>query len=308
MSVHSLTTAPINVYSKTYWQGFILAMSQEAAHELGLQNKINPEATTPFYRRGWKPERFSPNILQFIAPTIDFSKHTHYPAAPARRKDEKESLEKYRWIGPPIAGLGAFLSALSWKSFQRCHATLSHTATVRSRLQNLHPYWTPIKTQLERIVQIKLKVDEIRYKIFYRYFFASLGVFAGGGLLTLGGFAKVSLFVTSGWAVLAVAAVWAMFSAGLHWQDKQDIRKLYGVVALDPERLADTILFYLHRDFQENMVVHISSSPSIITQYPQFFLNQEPIARPSLPIPGGYQVDGPVPPAYPEPSAPYEFD
>ena len=40
-SVHSLTT--INVYSKTYWTGFIAAVNCEAAYELGLRQLPLPK-------------------------------------------------------------------------------------------------------------------------------------------------------------------------------------------------------------------------------------------------------------------------
>ena len=63
MSVHSLTTAPVNVYSKTFWTGFILAVSEEAAYELGHEKKMNPAAVQDVTERGWSAERLTPNIL-----------------------------------------------------------------------------------------------------------------------------------------------------------------------------------------------------------------------------------------------------
>ncbi|HEY5236530.1 MAG TPA: hypothetical protein VIJ14_10155, partial [Rhabdochlamydiaceae bacterium] len=206
-SVHSLTTAPINVYSKTFWTGFIQAVTEEAAHELGIHDKINPEAVRESTARGWRASLFTPNILHYTdnsyidrSTNFDFSRHTtthvhHHHAAPSspeptteagrkakKEREEEESLQKYKGVGPIIGSVGAFLAAYTWRGYERCKATHDHTAQVQYGLRtNLNPQWTPLLPTLERIVAIKLKVDEIRYKTLYRYFLAFAGILVAGG-------------------------------------------------------------------------------------------------------------------------------
>src|SRR5579872_452341 len=126
MSVHSLTTAPVNVYNKTYWTGFITAVNEEAAYELGLHDKINPEALP---KEGWNASKYTPNILRHTdvyidrSTNIDLSSRTvhehHHHSRPLskeeqaakKKEDEENSLQKYKWLGPIIASIGAFLTA-----------------------------------------------------------------------------------------------------------------------------------------------------------------------------------------------------
>ncbi len=104
-TVHSLTTAPVNVYSKTYWTGFISAINEEAAYELGLHDKINPEALPT--DEGWSASRFTPNILRHTdvyvdrSTNIDFSSrtvhehHHHYkPTSSSRSRKKNKKLKR----------------------------------------------------------------------------------------------------------------------------------------------------------------------------------------------------------------------
>ena len=105
MSVHSLTTAPVNVYSKTYWTGFIKAVNEEAAYELGLQDKINPAALP---KEDWNASLFTPNILRhtefFVdrSTNIDLSSrvvnehHHHHSSRPLSEAEQKAKKEGRR--------------------------------------------------------------------------------------------------------------------------------------------------------------------------------------------------------------------
>jgi hypothetical protein len=156
---------------------------------------------------------------------------------------------------------------------------------------------TPLKPTLERIVDVKLKVDEIRYKIINRYFWACAGVLAGGVLFTLGAYTRQPRLVSWGGIALAVTAIWGAASAGFHWQDNKDIRKLYGVIALPPDRLADIALSHLHWYYQEGMILKQEYVQPYVPFVPPpsqpFFDIHPPINAPG---PGGYVSIYEVPP------------
>ena len=280
-TVHSLTTAPIDVYSKTYWTGFIAAVNEEAAYELGLHDKINPNALPK--ERGWSASEFTPNILRYVdrSTNIDLSSHivnNYTPKSHSKKAKKEEEEQKYKWLGPIIASIGAFLSAYTWSGYQRCKATYKHTHQVKIDLENkINPDWTPLKPTLKRIVDIKLEVDDIRYKIIFRYFCACAGILAGGGLLTLGAYMKQPSLIPWGEIALVVSAIWTAGSAGLHWQDNTNIRALYGVIALDKDHLAETALSHLHWYYQDRMLLK-----------PEYVQPQEPQYQPFFNIPDGY--------------------
>ena len=336
-SVHSLTTAPINVYSKTYWTSFIAAVNEEAAFELGLHDRINPEAIRQSTREGWSASLFTPNILRHTdvyvdrSTNIDLSSHTdthvhyhHEDSSPARelsveeqeakrKQQEEDSLQKYKWLGPFVGTVGAFFSAYTWRGYQRCKATYDHTHEVQRQLRfHIFDNMTPLKDTLDRIVTLKLAVDNIRYKILKRYFWASAGVLVGGGLLTLGAYTRQPRLIPWGQIALAVAAIWAAASAGFHWQDNKDIKSLYTSIALEPERLADHALYQLYNYYQEGMTLHpqyvqnrfYSVPPGGYEPYQPFFMG---IPVPQDPPPSF--VDGYSPAARYEaaPSAPYLY-
>ncbi len=290
MSVHSLTTAPVNVYSKTYWTGFITAVNEEAAYELGHHDKINPEALP---KEGWNASWFTPNILRHSdvyidrSTNIDLSNHVvnehHHSSRPlseaeqkAKKKEEEEnSLQKYKWLGPIIASIGAFLTAYTWPGYQRCQATYDHTHKVKNEFYKLFVEKTPLKPMLERIVDIKLKVDETRYNIIYRYFLACAGILVGGGLFTLGAYMKLPSLIPWGEVALAASAIWAAASAGLHWQDNKDIRSLYGAIVFDKERSANEALSHLYWYYQEGMILkpeYVQPQPNFVSAYLSVFL------------------------------------
>lgn len=296
MSVHSLTTAPVNVYSKTYWTGFITAVNEEAAYELGLQDKINPAALP---KDGWNASKYTPNILRHSDVYIDRStnidlssrtvhEHHHHDSSrplskddrDAKKKEEDESsLQKYKWLGLIIASIGAFLTAYTWRGYQRCEATYNHTHLVKNDCNKLLEKWTPLKPMLERIVDIKLKVDGIRYNIIYRYFLACAGILVGGGLFTLGAYTKQPSLIPWGGMALAASAIWAAASAGLHWQDNKDIRALYNVIALAPDHLAETVLSQLYWYYLEGMILKqddAQTQPNFEPPIYQTFFNNVP--------------------------------
>ena len=102
-SIHSLTTAPINVYSKTYWTSFIAAVNEEASYELGLHEKINPEAIRQTTRDGWSASLFTPNILRHTdvyvdqSTNIDLSSrtiHEHHHMKPLLLQDRSQQKNK----------------------------------------------------------------------------------------------------------------------------------------------------------------------------------------------------------------------
>lgn len=270
----SLTSAPINVYSKTFWTSYITAVNEEAAYELGLHQKINPEAVKQSTKKGWKASLFTPNILKHTdlyfdnSTNIDLSTHVHHHhhAAPTptkpltkeqqeekKKKEEEDSLNKYKWVGPVITAIAAFASAYTWRGYQRSKATFDYTMQVKTNLKQCLTYEaTPIKYTLERIVDLKLKVDEIRYSIIRRYFLACVGILIGGGLLTLAAYTHQPQLIPWGQLAIVVAAVWAAFSAGNHWHDNQEIRACYIAVS---KRLGDQALSQLFYYYQENMTL-----------------------------------------------------
>lgn len=300
MSVHSLTTAPVNVYSKTYWTSFITAVNEEAAYELGLQDKINPQALPK--EEGWSAARYTPNILRYKdafyvdqSTNIDLSSHTvhehhhHQSSKPfskedqeAKKKEEEEnSLKKYEWLGPIIGSIGAFLTAYTWRGYQRCLATYNHTHLVKNDCNKLLEKWTPLKPMLERIVDNKLKVDEIRYTILKRYFFACAGILIGGALFTLGAYLKQLSLIPWGKIALATSAIWAAYSAGNHWQDNGDIRSLYGAIVFDKERSANVALSHLYWYYQEGMILkseYVQPQSNFVPPIYQSFFN--PVYQP----------------------------
>lgn len=328
-SVHSLTTAPVNVFSKTYWTGFIQAVNEEAAFELGMHDQINPEATRASKALGWRASLFTPNILRHTdvyvdqSTKFDFGSHTtthvhhhHASLEPAteagrkekKRKEEEDNLEKYKWLGPIIATIGAFLAAYTWRGYQRCVATHSHTEQVKfALLHNLYEELTPLKPELVKIVSFKLLVDEIRYKILKRYFGACVGILVGGALLTVGAYTNQPKLIPWGQIALAVSAIWAAASTGLQWQDNKDIRKLYEVIALDPERLADNALWNL-RYYQEGMILipqYVQNQAYFAPPvYQQFFSQAQAYQAPPPRFNPGYNPNN----AYPAPSAPYLYE
>jgi hypothetical protein len=321
-----MATAPVNVYSKTYWTGFIAAVSEEAAYELGLHDKINPEALRQSTKRGWRASLFTPNILRHTdvyvdqSTNFDFSSHrtTHVAAASLaepttkegrkakKTKEEEENLEKYKWLGPLIASAGAFLTTYTWTGYQRCKATHDHTALVLSHLQTqLDPQWTPLKPQLARIVSIKRHVDEIRYKILKRYFYACAGILVGGALLTMGAYTKQPQLIPWGQIALATAAIWTAASAGLQWQDNKEIRNLYRLIVLG---LADNALSQLFNNYQEGMILQPQAyyqdfPPST---YQPFFFSHAHAKAYQAPPPSFNPAYDPNA-AYP-PSAPYLYE
>ncbi len=221
---------------------------------------------------------------------------------------EEDSLQKYKGLGPIIGAIGAFISAYTWRGYQRCKATHDHTEQVRYDLRIcLNRQLTPLRPILERIADIKLKVDEIRYKTLYRYFLASAGILVGGGLFTLGAYTRQPRLIPWGQIALAISTIWAAGSAGFHWQDNKDIRKLYTVIALDPDRLADFALYHLYQFYQEGMTLQPQyvQNPSQFDPDPfqPFFTVHGPIYQAPPPnFVEGYSQDA----AY-APSAPYFY-
>ncbi len=295
MSVHS--TAPINVYSKTYWTGFITAVNEEAAYELGLHDKINKEALPK--EEGWSAARYTPNILRHAdvyvdrSTNFDFSTrtvvehHHHHSSRPLskeeqeakKKEDEENSLKKYEWLGPIIGSVGAFLAAYTLRGYQRCEATYNHTHLVKNKCKILFEEKTPLKPMLERIVDIKLKVDETRKSILNRYFAACVGILVGGGLLTLGAYLKQPSLIPWGKIALAASAIWAAASAGLHLQDNREIRSLYGAIVLGAEHLLETALSHLHWYYQEGMILkpeYVQPQPDFEPPVYQSFFNNIP--------------------------------
>ncbi|HEX4838990.1 MAG TPA: hypothetical protein VFU89_00940, partial [Rhabdochlamydiaceae bacterium] len=196
-----------------------------------------------------------------------------------KKKEEEDSLNKYKWVGPLITTIAAFASAYTWRGYQRCKATFDYTMQVQTNLrQFLDHRATPIKYTLERIVNLKLKVDAIRYKIIYRYFLACAGILIGGGILTLAAYTHQPRLIPWGQIAIVVAAIWAAASAGFHWHDNQDIRKIYNNIANPPERLGDFVLSQLFHYYQENMTLL-----QMYYQNPNYFI-AFPVGQP-----GGYQ-------------------
>jgi hypothetical protein len=305
-TVHSLNTAPVNVYSKTYWTNFITAVNEEAAYELGLHDKINKEALPT--TKGWSASLFTPNILRhtefFVdrSTKIDFSTHNtvhHHHSSPksltkeelAAKKKEESSLQKYKFLGPIIGSIGAFLAAYTWSGYQRCQATLNYTQRVKNECTKLFEDKTPLKPTLQGIVDNKLQVDEIRYNIIYRYFCACAGILVGGGLLTLGAYMKQPSLIPWGGIALAASAIWAAASAGLHLQDNQDIKSLYGAIVLRTDRVTEQALSHLYWYYQEGMILkpeYVQPPEAFVPpQYPSFFTN---IPESYVPV---YGVRGP---------------
>jgi hypothetical protein len=109
---------------------------------------------------------------------------------------------------------------------------------------------------------------------------------------------------------LAVSAIWAAASAGFHWQDNKDIKKLYTVIALDPERLADCALYQLYHYYQEGMTLlpEYVQNPQLFVgpggpgSYQPFF-EDVPVYQAPPPSLAGYSPDA----FYAVPSAPYLY-
>jgi|GEM_PF-1732452 len=298
-SVLSLTSAPINVYSKTFWTSYITAVNEEAAYELGLHQKINPEAVKQSTKKGWKASLFTPNILKHTdlyfdnSTNIDLSTHVHHHhhAAPTptkpltkeqqeekKKKEEEDSLNKYKWVGPLITGIAAFASAYTWRRYQRCKATFDYTMQVKTDLrQRIHEGVTPIKFTLERIVELKLEVDKIRYNIIRRYFWACAEILVGGGLLTLAAYTHQPRLIPWGQIAIVIAGCWAAASAGFHWHDNQDIRALYNTIAVS-KHLGDDALSQLYYYYQENM-----------TLLQEYYQHPQSFSVPNVGQSGGYQ-------------------
>ena len=232
MSIHSLTT--IDVYSKTYWTGFIAAVNEEAAYELGIHDKINPYALPN--ERGWSASRFTPNILR----------HTVY-----------------------IGSISAFLSD-TWSDYQRFKATYEYTCQVKIELlKKPNDKTCPIKPLLHRIVDIKYRIDRTRYEHFRSYFWACPVILFGGGLFTLGVVMKQSDLIFNGKCFLAISAIYTAAIASLGWLFKDDIRTTYNVIASAPDYLAETALSHLHWHYSEKMVLLQFSVPP----YQPFFVD-----------------------------------
>jgi hypothetical protein len=294
-------TTPVNVYSKTYWTGFISAVNEEAAYELGLHDKINEKALP---KEGWSAAQFTPNILRYSdvyvdrSTNIDLSSrvihehhhhHTNSSSRPlskeeqeAKKKEEEEnSLQKYQWLGPIIGAIGAFLAAYTWRGYQRCKATYDHTHLVKNECKKLYDHITPLKPTLEKIVDKKLSVDELRYNILYRYFKACAGILVGGGLFTLGAYLKQPSLIPWGKIALAASAIWAAASAGLHLQDNQEIRSLYRAIVYDKEHSADQARMHLDCYYQEGMILkqeYVQPQPNVQYQespFQTFFNNTQ---------------------------------
>jgi hypothetical protein len=302
-SILFLTAAPINVYSKDFWTSYVAAVNEEAAYELGLHNQIDPKAVEQATKKGWKASLFTPNILKHMdiyfdsSTNVDLSSHTthvhhhHHHAVPPsskprtkeeqetkKKKEEEDGLQKYKWLGPVIQTIGVFFTAYTWRGYERCKATYDYTAQVQSELSSklLHDV-TPLKSTLERIVTLKLKVDQLRYKIIYRYFLAFAGIFVGGGLLTLAAYTKQPRLVPWGQIALVASAIWAAISLAFEWHDNRDIRAIYKNIALSPH-LGDDALYQLFTYYQDNMTL-----VQVYFQNPREF-EPFPIGQP-----GGYQ-------------------
>lgn len=300
----SLTAAPINVYSKDFWTSYIAAVNEEAACELGLHKQINPEAVKQATKPGWKASLFTPNILKYAdvyfdnSTKLDLSSHTthvhhHHHAAPAptkplseaeqkekKKEEEEDSLQKYKWLGPIITGIGAALSAYTWRGYTRALATHDYTAQVRKELSSskLSPEATPVKNMLECIVTLKLNVDQIRGKIIYRYFSAFALLAVGGGLLTLAAYTKQTRLVPWGQVALAISGIWAAICVAFEWHDVQDIRAIYKRIVSTPERAGDHALYHLFTYYQDNMTLR-----------PTYFQNPQQFQYIPVGQPNGYQ-------------------
>ena len=186
--------------------------------------------------------------------TTNITNHYHGSAPGRASKEEKEedSARTAAIVGSILAVLGAGLVGFTYSLVSTQRAALHQMHEVREiLLRNVSKgkvdnVSEPVLEQFGALVDAQIAIDELNTGKITNYFFATMGLLAGGAALAAGGFWMIPCLMTAGKVTLLLSAMGAALNFGSHFNDGTIISKCYEAILGNPnkriEGLADSIL------------------------------------------------------------------
>ncbi len=193
------------------------------------------------------------------------------PKTERERDEEKARIAAF--IGSVVAGVFAFITAITYKSYSADKKVFTETGRIRQHA--LDHFWDVsvdniseknLRRSFFNLMKAQLEIDILKYQKSSDRFYTSLAMLVGGATLASGGILMVPFLMTAGKVVLLVSTLVGLFGLGSHWNDSDAIiakqREIVGT--RDQLGLADEVLarVYASRNLSQGGATGVDHTPS----------------------------------------------